>query len=89
MLRRADNAADRVAALVQIWRDVLDKPTLGEESDIFENGGTSLHVLQIAGRIYDDLELDVQLRDVFTHASPRSLVNCLSVEEGVRRAEAE
>ncbi|NHA00378.1 acyl carrier protein [Nocardioides sp. W3-2-3] len=64
---------DRVAALTEIWRQVLGNPGLDETSDIFESGGTSLHVLRITGQIYDTLGVDVPLRQVFTYPTPRGL----------------
>ncbi|KOG07305.1 MULTISPECIES: acyl carrier protein [Streptomyces] len=75
-------APDRVAALTQIWREVLGNPELDESSDLFENDGSSLHVLQITGRIHDALGVDVKLRHVFSHASPRSLSDFLEGEPG-------
>ena len=69
--------SDRVAALTEIWRSVLGNPALDGNSDLFENRGSSLHVLQITGRLYDTLGMDVSLRDVFSHPSPRSLAEFL------------
>ncbi|MER5570675.1 phosphopantetheine-binding protein [Streptomyces goshikiensis] len=77
---RYQTAPDRVAALTEIWREVLGIPELNENSDVFENGGSSLHVLQITGKIYDVLGVDVKLRHVFSHASPRSLSDFLENE---------
>ena len=69
---------DRAAALTGIWRAVLGDPRLDENSDLFENRGSSLHVLQITAQIYDALGLDVSLRDVFSHPSPQSLADFLN-----------
>ncbi|MFB7467528.1 phosphopantetheine-binding protein [Streptomyces sp. NPDC056224] len=55
-------------------------PVLNENSDVFENGGSSLRVLQITGKIYDVLGVDVKLRHVFSYASPRSLSDFLENE---------
>jgi Phosphopantetheine attachment site len=71
---------DRVAALTEIWRTVLGNPDLDDNSDLFENRGSSLHVLQITAQIYDVLGMDVSLRDVFSHPSPRSLSDLLDGE---------
>jgi hypothetical protein len=75
-------APDRVEVLTEIWREVLGRPDLDEASDLFDNDGSSLHVLQITGRNYDTLGLDVKLRHVFLHASPRSLSEFLESEAG-------
>lgn len=72
-----DENPDQAPALTKIWRDALDKPGLDEDSDVFENGATSLHVLQVAGQIYQQLGTNVSLRDVFTHTTPRSLATLL------------
>lgn len=72
--------SDRVAALTEIWRTVLGNPALDGNSDLFENRGSSLHVLQITGEVYDALGIDVSLRDVFSHPSPRSLSDFLADE---------
>jgi hypothetical protein len=72
------NEADRTAALIGIWREVLNREDLDENSDLFEVGGTSMHVLQIVGQVYDVLEVDVRLRQIFEHTSPKSLSAFLS-----------
>ena len=72
------NEADRTAALIGIWREVLNREDLDENSDLFEVGGTSMHVLQIVGQVYDVFEADLRLRQVFEHASPKSLSAFLS-----------
>lgn len=77
---RFQEAPDRVAALTEIWRQVLGNPDLDEDSDLFENDGSSLHVLQITGLIHTVLGVDVKLRDVFSHTSPRSLSDFLEGE---------
>ncbi|MER6546726.1 phosphopantetheine-binding protein [Streptomyces sp. NPDC001250] len=71
---------DRVTALTEIWREVLGNPDLDENSDLFENDGSSLHVLQITAQIYNVLGMEVRLRHVFSHASPRSLIDFLESE---------
>ncbi|ANP52050.1 fengycin family lipopeptide synthetase D [Streptomyces griseochromogenes] len=73
-------APDRIAALTEIWREVLANPALDENSDLFDNDGSSLHVLQITGRIHDVLGINVKLRHVFSNTSPRSLSDFLESE---------
>ncbi|GGN43737.1 phosphopantetheine-binding protein [Streptomyces fuscichromogenes] len=79
---RYQEAPDHVAALTEIWRQVLGNPDLDENSDLFENNGTSLHVLQITGEIHNILGVDVKLRDVFFHPSPRTLSDFLDGQQG-------
>jgi Phosphopantetheine attachment site len=82
MSLRFEEAPERVVALTEIWRRVLGNPDLDENSDLIENDGTSLHVLQIADEIHRVLGIDVKLRDVFFHTSPRSLSDFLDGEPG-------
>ncbi|GHD48974.1 acyl carrier protein [Streptomyces mirabilis] len=80
MTPQDQKAPDRIVALTEIWREVLGNPTLDENSDLFDNGGSSLHVLQITGKIHDFLGIDVKLRHVFSNTSPRSLSDFLESE---------
>lgn len=70
---QSDVTSDQVATLTEIWRATLDDPSIDETSDVFEHGGTSLHVLQVAGAIYQRLGTSVSLRDIFTYTTPRRL----------------
>ncbi|MFI5557881.1 phosphopantetheine-binding protein [Amycolatopsis japonica] len=80
MKPRHPDAAERSTALTAIWREVLRNEDLSENSDLFEYGGMSLHVLQIVGRIYDTLGIDVKPRHVFRHSSPLGLSDFLEKE---------
>lgn len=80
MSLQSAKAPERVAVLTRIWREVLGDPSLDEDADLFENNGSSLQVLQITGRIHDALGVDVKLRHVFSHASPRRLSYFLDAE---------
>ncbi|MFK0174304.1 phosphopantetheine-binding protein [Streptomyces sp. NPDC090306] len=73
MKPRYREVPERVAALTEIWRQVLEDPSLDENAEIFNNGGSSMHVLQIAGQIYEVLGADVRLRHIFTNGSPSRL----------------
>lgn len=72
------DAEKRAAALTEIWRRVLEKPDLDQNSDLFDHGGSSLHVLQIAGEVYDTLGAHVMLRNVFRNTSPQRLSDFLA-----------
>jgi hypothetical protein len=74
------NSKECTAALTEIWRRVLGKPDLGADADLFENGGASLHVLQIVAEVYDSLGAHVKMRNVFRHASPMHLADFLVSE---------
>jgi len=72
------SAEERAAALTEIWRQVLGKPDLDESSDLFDHGGSSLHVLQIVGEVHDRLGANVKLRNVFRNPSPVLLADFLA-----------
>jgi acyl carrier protein len=74
--------SEPIVVLTEIWRQILGNPDLDENSDLFENGGTSLHILQIIGEIHKVLDVDVKLREVFSHTSPRSLSDFLGPKLG-------
>ncbi|MFJ5074496.1 amino acid adenylation domain-containing protein [Streptomyces sp. NPDC088553] len=62
---RAAGTDDETTATVRrIWAEVLDLPDVGPEDDLFDLGGHSLTVVQIAARIRDALDVDVDF-DVF------------------------
>jgi acyl carrier protein len=69
--------SERTETLTDIWRQVLGNPNLDEDSDYFDSGGTSLHVLQIIGEIHRTFGVEVKLREIFFHASPRSVSELL------------
>ncbi|MFJ6575159.1 amino acid adenylation domain-containing protein [Streptomyces sp. NPDC091368] len=57
--------ADGITETVRrIWAEVLDLPDVGPEDDLFDLGGHSLTVVQIAARIRDALGVEVDF-DVF------------------------
>ncbi|MEQ4718022.1 acyl carrier protein [Nonomuraea sp. B19D2] len=68
-----ENEADRTTALIEIWREVLSPQHLDENSDLFEAGGTSMQVLEIIGRVSEVMDVDVRLRQIFEHTTPKSL----------------
>ncbi|MFE7513652.1 amino acid adenylation domain-containing protein [Streptomyces sp. NPDC057540] len=59
------DAGDETTGTVRrIWAEVLDLPDVGPEDDLFDLGGHSLTVVQIAARIRDELGVEVDF-DVF------------------------
>ncbi len=59
-----DGLAERIA---DVWREVLRVDTLGPDDDLFDLGGHSLTITQIAARLRDRLGVDVPL-DLFYDA---------------------
>jgi acyl carrier protein len=74
--------SERTETLTNIWRQVLGKPDLDENSDHFDNGGTSLHMLQIIGEIHRVFGVEVKLREIFFHTSPKSVSDFLESKLG-------
>ncbi|MFJ5136484.1 amino acid adenylation domain-containing protein [Streptomyces sp. NPDC088707] len=58
------DADETTAAVRRIWAEVLGLPDVGPEDDLFDLGGHSLTVIQIAARIRDALGVEVDF-DVF------------------------
>jgi acyl carrier protein len=78
--------SERTETLTEIWRKVLGKPDLDENSDHFDNGGTSLHMLQIIGEIHRVFGVEIKLREIFFHASPKSVADFLDGKLGQESA---
>lgn len=56
-------------ALAAIWADVLAIPTPAAADNFFDLGGHSLLAITLQDRIRRDLGLDVQIADLFRHAT--------------------
>lgn len=60
----ADPGDETTGTVRRIWAEVLNLPDVGPEDDLFDLGGHSLTVIQIAARIRDALGVEVDF-DVF------------------------
>ena len=77
-------------ALLALWREVLDNPSLGVEQDFFGAGGDSLLIAQLIARLRERLEsarrhpFDRLLRWALSQPTPRGLAERLrsAPEEG-------
>lgn len=70
------------AAVVDIYRDVLDKPQLSPLDDFFDSGGDSLCAVEIVARVRDLVAAEVPVAYVFTRRTPRNLADALVSSEG-------
>jgi len=61
--------------LLNIWQQVLGKDEVGVTDNFFDLGGHSLKATQIAFHIRKDLDVEIQLKDIFSHPSIRDLAN--------------
>ncbi|WP_329286089.1 non-ribosomal peptide synthetase [Streptomyces sp. NBC_00691] len=69
----ADSADETTATVRGIWAEVLGLPDVGPEDDLFDLGGHSLTVVQIAARIRDALGVDVDFDIFFDVPTPSGI----------------
>ncbi|MFW0738277.1 amino acid adenylation domain-containing protein [Flavobacterium sp. T12S277] len=53
--------------LVNIWETVLDKKKIGVKDRFFDLGGDSIKVLKIVNGIYNEMQLEITISDVYTN----------------------
>ncbi len=66
------------AALVEMWKEVLDIETVGVDDDFFQRGGDSLSAMQILSRIEDAFGVELDIGDLF---------GLVTIEKQARRIE--
>ncbi|HYF30282.1 MAG TPA: non-ribosomal peptide synthase/polyketide synthase [Chitinophagaceae bacterium] len=54
--------------LAAIWKDVLNREQVGMADNFFDLGGHSLKAVQVMSRVYKELSVKLELKDLFTHA---------------------
>lgn len=65
--------------MLEIWRDVLQKPELGVDDDFFDVGGHSLHIVRLNVRIKRAFNVELGLDTIFEHSTPAALVLALNL----------
>jgi len=74
----AEPAGDGMEAeLVQAWRDVLRRPTLGRHANFFLNGGTSIMAVRLAATATARCGLQVGIGLIFRAPTPEALARFL------------
>ena len=63
--------------LVQLWEAVLDVAHVGLNDDFFALGGNSLNAISLVSEIYQKLQVEVSLRDIFNHSTVSDLAALL------------
>jgi amino acid adenylation domain-containing protein len=63
------------ADIAAIWEDVLQQAPIGATDDFFALGGNSLSAGQVVSRIGYRLDARVGIKDIFLHATVRSLAS--------------
>ncbi|SHN76723.1 non-ribosomal peptide synthetase [Chitinophaga sp. CF418] len=54
-------------ALLEIWKEVLGNEQLGTKHHFFDAGGHSLKGIQVVTRVYKQLGIRIELKDLFLH----------------------
>lgn len=55
--------------LLEIWKKILNIPTLGIHDNFMELGGTSLLAAQLIGEIYINFDVTILIQDILLNAS--------------------
>ncbi|MEU5783365.1 non-ribosomal peptide synthetase [Micromonospora lupini] len=79
---RVATADEREATLVQLWRLVLGRPTIGPRDNLFLNGGNSLTAVRLAAQATDRCGVPVTMAMVFRAPSPAGLARLIRAGEG-------
>jgi len=61
----------------KVWRETLKVPYISLDDNIFNLGGTSIHVVEAFSKLRDALCVPVTVLDLFHHPTIRSLVDHL------------
>ncbi|GAB2623790.1 hypothetical protein GCM10027168_64670 [Streptomyces capparidis] len=64
-------------ALAAIWRDLMDGADVGADTNVFEAGANSVHLVRLQRRIHDDLGRQVEMVELFEHPTIRHLAELL------------
>ncbi|AMV71109.1 glutamate-1-semialdehyde aminotransferase [Desulfuromonas sp. DDH964] len=65
--------------LCALFAQVLELPMVRRDDHFFTCGGHSLKVVRLAGRIWEELGIQVPLRLIYTHPTPRTLAAALAL----------
>ncbi|MEF2965785.1 amino acid adenylation domain-containing protein [Paenibacillus sp. M1] len=61
--------------LLNIWKKILKRDEVGTNSDFFELGGHSLKVADLVGQIYQSLNVELRIADVFKNPTVKELAD--------------
>lgn len=73
--------------LMETWKEVLGKRQLSIHDNFFEMGGHSLKAMQMIARIYKNMAVELELRDIFNYPSIATLARQLD-EKKIRGRQA-
>ena len=64
--------------LAAIWAEVLEAERVGRNDSFFERGGHSLLAVQVVARVQADMQVELQLSEVFKKPLLRDLAECIA-----------
>jgi peptide synthetase xpsA len=74
-------------ALASIWQELLGVERVGRNDNFFDLGGHSLLLVQLAARLKDQFDMDMELIHIFNAATLRDLAS-LVLEMGINEFQA-
>ncbi|WP_406207894.1 acyl carrier protein [Kitasatospora sp. NBC_01560] len=75
--------ATQEETVLRIVRDVLGRPNLGLDDDLFDNGGTSLSFVRVLAGVKQELHVVVHPADLGGTATARGIAACAAKEPAV------
>ena len=82
-----DTAPDATRQVVlRIVRQVLGRPGIGLDDDLFDHGATSLSFVRVLAQIHQELGVMVHAAALGGVATPRNLAACVTAEPAVAAA---
>ncbi|MFB6888411.1 acyl carrier protein [Kitasatospora sp. NPDC056327] len=74
--------------ILAIVRDVLGRPGLGPDDDIFDHGGTSLAFVRVLAGISQELHVRIRVGDLGGVATARNLALRAAVEQAAAASDS-
>ncbi|MCF6437886.1 amino acid adenylation domain-containing protein [Pseudoalteromonas luteoviolacea] len=69
------------AKICQIWRDVIGVADIGINEHFFDIGGTSIDMMRIQSQLATELEIEINIADLFGYPTIRDLASYLSKQQ--------
>ncbi|MFN0223043.1 amino acid adenylation domain-containing protein, partial [Paenibacillus sp. KR2-11] len=66
------------AQLAAIWQEVLGVPKVGVHDNFFELGGHSLRAASLIGKLYEEMNVELPFRDVFSAPTVEGMAEAVS-----------
>ncbi|WP_405690199.1 amino acid adenylation domain-containing protein [Streptomyces sp. NBC_00057] len=75
------SSASTVERLTDLWRDVMDGQELGVDTNFFESGATSIHLVRVQRRIAEEFGTELSVVEMFDRPTIRHLAGLLDRSE--------